>query len=230
MPRTQRSHVQLTLSDIRMRSAVRPFPKELFCALLLLSVASVLSTPSDTDSLAAKPAATSTFGFAFGRVGLYYRSDAPEGQAVLDLNWDQAPQHLRNQLEEFGLEVVPITSPNETELTGADAAVSNVSGGGAARGGGLHAYVLPPANGPASYTATEDMSAVASFVWGGGLVVLTEGNQGAESTRAFVQQAMGYTGEPARGPGDQGVRWKVSTGTHSGLRRTTCSVRDKSRK
>jgi hypothetical protein len=173
-PLTSRAHGLATFADARRRA---------------LSEISVSSSQAPSDIAPT---------FAFGRVGLYYRENVSSQEAVLDLKWDLGPQHLRAQLEDMGFDVKLITSPDAELLIGPEHVNSNNGKAAPHRarpeGNGFHAYIVPPANGPSFYASVEDMSAVSSFIQDGGLVVLVEGSQGAEATKAFVSQALGYTG------------------------------------
>ncbi|GLI65753.1 hypothetical protein VaNZ11_009353, partial [Volvox africanus] len=125
------------------------------------------------------------------RVGVYWHTSniAPH------LDGDNRPQHLQSQLQTLGFDVAHITSPKAELSIIAATNSSQTSDGGLGRTG-LHVYVVPHAACAESYTDVEDMGAVANFLRGGGLVVLTGGGpdpQGS-SFRDFIQQALDYTG------------------------------------
>ena len=108
---------------------------------------------------------------ASSRVALYMS----ESDGVLDLKWNNGPSNLQKQLVQAGFDL-KVTADGQPRLTGVDA------------------YVIPAQNGHTFYSAAEDMSAVASFVENGGLVVMLGGN--VEADREFVAKALGYQGKP----------------------------------
>ncbi|PNH09130.1 hypothetical protein TSOC_004274 [Tetrabaena socialis] len=99
------------------------------------------------------------------------------GSGVLDLQWDDAPHHLQAQLADLGFLVRPALAGQPTDL------------------GATHAYVIPAQNGALFYSSAEDVTALASFVAGGGLVVVLDAKDGnGEAQKAFISQALGYEG------------------------------------
>ncbi|GIL53646.1 hypothetical protein Vafri_9269, partial [Volvox africanus] len=164
-----------------MSPAERTSSSKLLLLLPLLLLALLPSSSADPEDAASKITSS-----AVGRVGMYFRESSSAADAVLDFNWDLAPFHLRTQLIDLGFKVSLIATPTEKTLAAATTDSEST---------GVHAYVIPPANGPNFYSDFEDMAAVSAFIQAGGLVVVVEGSQGAEATKDFIQQALDYNGK-----------------------------------
>ncbi|KXZ46740.1 hypothetical protein GPECTOR_41g705 [Gonium pectorale] len=96
---------------------------------------------------------------------------------------------MEHELKHLGFDVV--ASDGQPELTGSNAP---------------DAYVIPTQIGHAFYTAVEDMSAVASYLAEGGLVVVLDANHGqGEALSSFVSTALGYQGKVSGAFGKVGV-------------------------
>lgn len=103
-----------------------------------------------------------------------------EQNDVLNLQWDQGPDNLAQQLAGLGFSV--------QRVAGAPSAPEGTAPAGA--------YIIPVQNGNNIYSAVEDMDAVAEFVEEGGLVVVLSANGAQEDAlKGFVQQAMQYEGK-----------------------------------
>ncbi|PNH07404.1 hypothetical protein TSOC_006142 [Tetrabaena socialis] len=94
---------------------------------------------------------------------------------VLDLRYDDIPRHLQDQISELGFSVAVADTPN--------LAVAS-------------AFVIPAQNGASFFSTAEDMTAIASYVTAGGLVVMLDAKDGnGEAQRDFIATALGYQGE-----------------------------------
>ncbi|GIL93339.1 hypothetical protein Vretifemale_20728, partial [Volvox reticuliferus] len=124
------------------------------------------------------------------RVGVYWRTS---NRALhLDGDNNNAAQQLQKQLQNLEFDVTPIKSPRSELSVFTDTASNSSTGDGGSGRPGLHVYVVPHGASAESYTDVEDMGAVAEFLRGGGLVVLTGGatNPQESSIGDFIQKAL----------------------------------------